>query len=230
VPGLQRAARIAGMTGDGVNDAPALKQSEVGIAVRSASDVAKASAQIVLTEPGLQGIVSVVSGGRRVYRRMLTWTITKISRTVELAALLTFGYIATGFFVTPLELIAVIVVLNDIVTITLATDGVRASATPRQWDVRGIAKIGGVLAVGWLALGFAILWAAMNLLALPTPQVQTLMFVYLMYSAQATIYITRVPGRLWSFGPTPVGGGAGPAPSGRGGGEGGGGGGGEGGR
>ena len=202
VQALQRSGRIAGMTGDGVNDAPALKQAEVGIAVHSASDVAKASAQIVLTVPGLQGIVSVVSGGRRVYRRMLTWTITKIARTVELAALLTFGYIATGFFVTPLALIAVIVVLNDIVTITLATDRVQGSSTPRQWDVREIAKIGGALALGWLVLGFAILWAAMNILKLPTLQIQTLMFVYLMYSAQATIYITRVPGRFWSLAPS----------------------------
>jgi H+-transporting ATPase len=190
------------MTGDGVNDAPALKQAEVGIAVHSASDVAKASAQIVLTVPGLQGIVSVVSGGRRVYRRMLTWTITKIARTVELAALLTFGYIATGFFVTPLALIAVIVVLNDIVTITLATDRVQGSSTPRQWQVREIAKIGGVLALGWLVLACAVLWAALKILKLPTLQIQTLMFVYLMYSAQATIYITRVPGRLWSLAPS----------------------------
>ncbi|WP_448510292.1 HAD-IC family P-type ATPase [Immundisolibacter sp.] len=202
VQALQRSGRIAGMTGDGVNDAPALKQAEVGIAVHSASDVAKAAAQIVMTVPGLQGIVSVVSGGRRVYRRMLTWTITKIARTVELAALLTFGYIATGFFVTPLALIAVIVVLNDIVTITLATDRVQGSSTPRQWDVREIAKIGGALALGWLVLGFAILWAALSVLKLPTLQIQTLMFVYLMYSAQATIYITRAPGRFWAHAPS----------------------------
>jgi H+-transporting ATPase len=203
VQALQRAGRISGMTGDGVNDAPALKQAEVGIAVHSASDVAKASAQVVLTVPGLQGIVSVVSGGRRVYRRMLTWTITKIARTVELAALLTFGYIATGFFVTPLALIAVIVVLNDIVTITLATDRVQGALAPQRWDVREIAMIGGVLAASWLVLGFAILWAAMHVLKLPTPQIETLMFVYLMYTAQATIYITRVPGRLWSLAPSP---------------------------
>lgn len=202
VQALQRSGRITGMTGDGVNDAPALKQAEVGIAVHSASDVAKASAQVVLTVPGLPGIVSVVSGGRRVYRRMLTWTITKVSRTVELAALLTFGYIATGFFVTPLALIAVIVVLNDIVTITLATDRVQGSSAPEQWDVREIAKIGGVLAAGWLVLAFAILWVTLTILKLPNLQIQTLMFVYLMYSAQATIYITRVAGRFWSHTPS----------------------------
>jgi H+-transporting ATPase len=202
VQGLQREGRIAGMTGDGVNDAPALKQAEVGIAVSTASDVAKAAAQVVLTRPGLEGIVSVVSSGRRVYRRMLTWTITKIARTIELAALLTIGYIATGFFVTPLVLIAVIIVLNDIVTITLATDRAWIAPIPEKWNVSEIAKVGGVLAAGWLILGLAILWVAINLLALPVAQVQTLMFVYLMYSAQATIYLTRVRDRFWTFPPS----------------------------
>jgi H+-transporting ATPase len=202
VQALQKAGRITGMTGDGVNDAPALKQAEVGIAVLSASDVAKASAQVVLTVPGLQGIVSVVEGGRRVYRRMLTWTITKIARTVELAALLTIGYIATGFFVTPLELIAVIVVLNDVVTISLATDRVQGASAPQHWNVREIAKVGGMLAAGWLAVAFVLLWVALKVLKLPTEQTQTLVFVYLMYSAQATIYISRVPGRFWSLAPS----------------------------
>ena len=201
VQALQRFGRV-GMTGDGVNDAPALKQAEVGIAVNSATDVAKAAAKVVLTRPGLHDIVEVVSAGRRVYRRMLTWTITKITRTVELAALLTFGYLATGIFVTPLFLIVLIVVMNDLVTITVATDRAWVSPVPERWNTRAIAKVAGVLATGWLILGFAILWLARSFLELPIPQVQTLMFVYLIYSAQATIYMTRVRDRVWSLPPS----------------------------
>ena len=202
VQALQSVCLVTGMTGDGINDAPALKQAEVGIAVSSASDVAKASAKVVLTDPGLQDIVKVVSSGRRVYRRMLTWTITKIARTVELAILLTVGYIATGIFVTPLFLIVLIVVLNDLVTITLGTDRAWVSPVPERWNVREIAKLSGILAAGWLALAFSILWVGLNVLKLPIPQIQTLMFVYLIYSAQATIYMTRVRDHFWSFAPS----------------------------
>ncbi|BAI62540.1 P-type ATPase [Methanocella paludicola SANAE] len=202
VQALQKLHLTTGMTGDGINDAPALKQAEVGIAVSSASDVAKASAKVVMTSPGLQDIVKIIYGGRYVYRRMLTWTITKIARTVELAVLLTLGYIATGFFVTPLSLIIIIIVLNDIVTITLGTDRAWASPVPERWDVRDIAKIAGILAAGWLVLAFFILWIGLNVLKLPVPQIQTLMFVYLIFSAQTTIYITRVRDHLWSFLPS----------------------------
>ncbi len=135
------------------------------------------------------------------FRRMLTWTITKISRTVELAALLTIGYIATGFFVTPLVLIAVIVVLNDVVTITLATERSWISSSPERWNVGKIAWLGGVLATGWLILAFMILWFVLTWLQLPVPQIQALMFAYLMYTAQMTIYLSRTPGRCWSLRP-----------------------------
>jgi H+-transporting ATPase len=199
---LQRSDRVVGMTGDGINDAPALKQAEVGIAVSSATDVAKAAAQVVLTRPGLQDMVAVVHGGRRVYRRMLTWTLTKIARTVELAALLAIGYIVTGFFVTSLLLIAVLVILNDMVTITLATDRAWVSPVPERWNVREIGKVAGLFALAWLVLAFAILWLALKVVHLSVPQIQTLMFAYLIYSAQATIYLTRVRGRFWSFAPS----------------------------
>jgi len=202
VQALQQSHLVTGMTGDGINDAPALKQADVGIAVSSASDVAKASAKVVMTNPGLGDIVKIIAGGRRVYRRMLTWTITKIARTVELAVLLTLGYIATGFFVTPLSLIILIIVFNDIVTITLGTDRAWTSPVPERWNVGDIARIAGILAAGWLVLAFFILWVSLNVLELPIPQIQTLMFIYLIFSAQATIWITRVRDHFWSFLPS----------------------------
>jgi H+-transporting ATPase len=201
VKSLQRLSRV-GMTGDGINDAAALKQAEVGIAVSTATDVAKASSRVVLTMPGLQNIIAVVSGGRRVYRRMLTWTITKIARTVELAALLTFGFIATGFFVTPLLSIVLIIVMNDIVTMTIATDKAGVSKSPEQWNMKEIALFSTLLGLGWIALGFAILLALFKTFHLPMPQIQTIMFAYLIYSAQMTIYLTRVRERFWTFAPS----------------------------
>ena len=202
IQALQRQQRRVGMTGDGVNDAAALSQADVGIAVQSASDVAKASAKIVLTRSGLQDIVAVVESGRRVYRRMLTWTLTKVARTVELAALLTFGYIAAGVFVMPLFLIVVLAVLNDIVTITLATDQVRISPQPEHWNVRHIVELSSVLTFGWLLVAFLLLWIEFQLQHFAVEQIQTLMFAYLVYSAQATIFLTRVRGRFWSTAPS----------------------------
>ena len=95
-----------------------------------------------------------------------------------------------------------LVILNDVVTITLATDRAWISPVPERWNVMEIGKIASIFAAGWLALAFAMLWAALKVSHLAVPQIQTLMFVYLIYSAQATIYLTRVRGRFWTFPPS----------------------------
>jgi len=202
VQALQKLGMIVGMTGDGINDAPALKQADVGIAVSTATDVAKSAARVVLTEPRLSDIAKVIDGGHRVYRRMMTWTITKLARTAELAALLTFGFVFTGFFPVSLSLIVFIIVMNDMVTLTLGTDKAWPTTVPEKWDVLKLAKISAIFTVGWLALGLGLLWFYLRFQNLNAAQISSLMFLFLIYSAMETIIMTRTRDSFWSFGPS----------------------------
>ena len=143
------------MTGDGVNDAPALKQAEVGVAVSSATDVAKAAASLVLTSPGLSNLVSAIETSRRIYQRMLTYTLNKIIKTIEIAFFLSFGLIFTHTFVTTPLLMVLLLFTNDFVTMTISTDRVKPSQLPNRWNVRSIVMGSIFLALPILAL---VLW------------------------------------------------------------------------
>src|ERR1039458_766421 len=127
---LQAAGHVTGMTGDGVNDAPALRQAEVGIAVSSATDVAKGAASVVLTQPGLTNIVALVEQGRTIYQRILTWIINKISRTILKAAFVAIVFVVTGKFVVSAFAMLLLVFMTDFAKISLATDNVRPSKKP----------------------------------------------------------------------------------------------------
>lgn len=201
VAALQRTGHTVGMTGDGVNDAPALKQAEVGIAVANATDVAKAAAGIVLTNPGLGDALTAVEIGRRIYQRMLTYTLNKIVKTLTIGMSLSLGLLTTGIFVTTPHLVVLLLFTNDFVTMSLATDRVAASARPEHWRVEALVAAALVLAVGWLSFGIAAFVVARRYLGLDVPQLQTLTFLFLVFGGQATIYLVRERRRCWASAP-----------------------------
>jgi len=155
-----------------------------------------------LTDPELSDITKVIDSGHRVYRRMMTWTITKLARTAELAALLTFGLIFTGFFPVSLSLIVFIIVMNDMVTLTLGTDNAWPTSVPEKWNLPQLAKISAIFTIGWLAIGLGLLWYFLKIKDLPPAQISSLMFLYLIYSAMVTIMMTRTRDQFWSFAPS----------------------------
>ncbi len=201
VQALQRAGHVTGMTGDGVNDAPALRQAELGIAVASATDVAKAAAGVVLTDPGLGGVLTVVRTGREVHRRMLTYTLNKTLKTFEVVVFLTLGLWLTGGFVISATLIVLLLFTNDFVTMTIATDRVQPAARPQRWAVRRLVGAALVFAALSLLFSFSVYWWTRSTQGLSAAQLQTVVFLLLVFTNQASIYVLRTNGRLWSFAP-----------------------------
>jgi len=135
---LQSHKKMVGMTGDGVNDAPALKQAEMGIAVSNATDVAKAAASVVLTEPGIGVIIDTIKISRQTYQRMLTWVINKVTKVIEFIGLLTIAFFWLHEVVLSLLGMALLIFANDFVTMSLATDNVRQTSNPNAWNVKNI--------------------------------------------------------------------------------------------
>lgn len=201
VQALQRAGKVTGMTGDGVNDAPALKQAEVGIAVANATDVAKAAASLVLTNPGLMDILAAVKTSRRIYQRMLTYTLNKIIKTIEIAFLLSVGVMLTRSFVITPFLIVLLLFTNDFVTMSIATDTVSYSQQPDLWQIRSLVLVGLALGSLILVFSFGTLLAGRYWLQLPLPQLQTLVFITLVFTGQGTVYLVRQRQHFWESRP-----------------------------
>lgn len=202
VGALQHAGHVVGMTGDGVNDAPALKQAEVGVAVANATDVAKAAAGIVLTNPGLSDIVWAIESSRRIYQRMLTYTLNKIIKTIQIALFLSIGVVMTHpLVVTPL-LIVLLLFTNDFVTMPIATDHVSFSLRPDRWNIKSLFMTAAPLAGLLVLFSLAVLLVGWRVLGLSTGQIQTLAFVMLVFGGQGTVYLVRERGHFWRSRPS----------------------------
>jgi plasma-membrane proton-efflux P-type ATPase len=197
---LQAAGHVTGMTGDGVNDAPALRQAEVGIAVSTATDVAKGAASVVLTESGLTNIVALVEQGRTIYQRILTWIINKISRTILKAAFVAIAFVVTGKFVVSAFAMLLLVFMTDFAKISLATDHVRPSKKPETWNIGGFITVSVVLGVAMVVETLLLLWIGWSHLGLATNNsaLYTFSFLMLLYFAAFSVVSARERHWFWA--------------------------------
>ena len=198
VRAFQRQGAVVGMSGDGVNDAPALRQAEAGVAVANATDVAKAAAAIVLTQPGLADVVPAIEASRRVFQRVMAYTLNMLAKKIEIMLLLVIGFLLTGHRpLTPL-LMVLIIFLNDFLTMSLTTDRMSVSAQPNQWQTRAVVTASAAFAGCKLIFSLGVFLLADYILRMDPAHLQTLTFATLILSSQAGVYLLRERHHCWT--------------------------------
>jgi H+-transporting ATPase len=202
VKAFQKSGHTVGMCGDGANDAPALRQAQIGIAVSTATDVAKSAAGMVLTEPGLGGIVSAVREGRLTFQRILTYTLNSILKKIVTVLLLIVGLVMTGHAILTPLLMVILLIAGDFLAMSLTTDNVRPSPTPNAWHIGQLTVAGVILGICLLTFCVGVLAIGKFGLDLGTEALRTLVFVSLVFGSQATIYAIRERRHLWSSRPS----------------------------
>jgi H+-transporting ATPase len=198
---LQKRGHIVGMTGDGVNDAPALKKADCGIAVSDATDAARAAAAMVLLTPGLSVIIDAIKESRRIFQRMNSYAIYRIAETLRVLVFMTLAILIFNFYPLTAVMIVMLALLNDGAILSIAYDNVHYKNQPEAWNMRMVLGVSSVLGVVGVVAAFGLFYLAERVFHLDRAHIQTLMYLKLSVAGHLTIFLTRTRGPFWSIRP-----------------------------
>ncbi len=201
---LQKRGHIVGMTGDGVNDAPALKKADCGIAVSDATDAARTAAAIVLMMPGLSVIIDAIKESRRIFQRMNSYAIYRIAETIRVLLFMTLAILAFNFYPLTAVMIVMLALLNDGAILSIAYDKVHYKDQPEAWNMRMVLGIATVLGVIGVVSAFGLFYLGERVFHLDREHIQTLMYLKLSVAGHLTIFLTRTRGPFWTIKPARI--------------------------